>query len=230
MNESGAWPPRADFLGGGCATPSGEPAASDPRICRSRIPGVSGPIPPALLGCLRPGTEATREPAPDSPIITPTSVYSRASASASASAAAVDVPSVQWLDDEQIEKLDLDPSNLFQRVDSKDVVYEREKRRCKMVGKYVMGDVLGEGSYGKVKELLDSETLCRRAVKIMKRRRLRRIPYGEMSVAREVQLLRLLAHKNIIQLIDVINNEDKQKMYLIMEYCVGVLQVCLIIS
>ena len=27
------------------------------------------------------------------------------------------------------------------------------------IGKYVMGDVLGEGSYAKVKEAIDSETL-----------------------------------------------------------------------
>lgn len=31
-----------------------------------------------------------------------------------------------------------------------------------------MGDVLGEGSYGKVKECLDSSNLVRYAVKIMK--------------------------------------------------------------
>ncbi len=51
-------------------------------------------------------------------------------------------------------------------------------------GKYVMGDVLGEGSYGKVKECLDSENLCRRAVKIMKKKKLRKIPYGEANVKR----------------------------------------------
>ena len=41
-----------------------------------------------------------------------------------------------------------------------------------------MGDVLGEGSYAKVKEAIDSETLVRRAVKIMKKRKLRKIPNG----------------------------------------------------
>ena len=70
--------------------------------------------------------------------------------------------------------------------------------------RYVMGDVLGEGSYAKVKEAIDSETLVRRttsslllllllssspsssslppqvrrAVKIMKKRKLRKIPNG----------------------------------------------------
>lgn len=81
------------------------------------------------------------------------------------------------------------------------------------------------GSYGKVKEVLDSETLCRRAVKILTQRKLKRIPNGEQNVRREIQLLQVLKHKNVVQLLDVLYNEEKQKMYLVMEYCVGGLQV-----
>ncbi|XP_059052487.1 serine/threonine-protein kinase STK11 isoform X2 [Achroia grisella] len=135
--------------------------------------------------------------------------------------------SVTWLDDDQIDELDLniDQTNLFfHRVDSADIIYRSKKKKCKMVGKYVMGDALGEGSYGKVKEMLDSESLCRRAVKILKKRKLRRIPNGEQNVQREIQLLRILRHKNVIELVDVMYNDEKQKMYLVMEFCVGVLQ------
>ena len=53
-----------------------------------------------------------------------------------------------------------------------------------VAGKYVVGDLLGEGSYGRVKECLDSETLCRRAVKILKKKKLRKIPNGEANVQR----------------------------------------------
>lgn len=113
---------------------------------------------------------------------------------------------------------------MFNRVDSSEIIYQARKKNCKMVGKYVMGDILGEGSYGKVKEVLDSETLCRKAVKILTKRKLRRIPNGEQNVRREIQLLRILRHKNVIELLDVLYNEEKQKMYLIMEYCVGGLQ------
>lgn len=73
--------------------------------------------------------------------------------------------------------------NFFHRVDSDQILYERRKR-AKLVGKYLMGDLLGEGSYSKVKEVLDTETLCRRAVKILKKKRLRRIPNGEANVKR----------------------------------------------
>lgn len=70
------------------------------------------------------------------------------------------------------------------RVNSNDIVYQPRRRRAKLIGKYLMGDVLGEGSYGKVKEMLDTESLFRRAVKILKRKKLRKIPNGEQNVQR----------------------------------------------
>lgn len=73
---------------------------------------------------------------------------------------------------------------VFHRVNSKEIIYQTRKKKAKLIGKYVMGDVLGEGSYGKVKEMLDSETLCRRAVKILKKKKLRKIPNGEQNVQR----------------------------------------------
>lgn len=89
-----------------------------------------------------------------------------------------DLEPVAWLHDDDSEGM------FFHRVNSDQIIYQAKKKRCKVIGKYVMGDLLGEGSYGKVKELLDSETLCRRAVKILKRKKLRRIPNGEQNVQR----------------------------------------------
>ncbi|CAH1155893.1 unnamed protein product [Phaedon cochleariae] len=124
--------------------------------------------------------------------------------------------------DDDLENINI--TNFFHRVDSDQIIYQKKKRKLKLVGKYVMGDLLGEGSYGKVKEMLDSEMLCRRAVKILKQKKLRRIPNGEQNVQREIKLLRKLKHKNVINLVDELYNHDKQKMYLIMEFCVGSLQ------
>ena len=87
-----------------------------------------------------------------------------------------------------------------------------------------MGDVLGEGSYAKVKEAIDSETLVRRAVKIMKKRKLRKIPNGEANVEREIALLQELNHKNVMKLIEVLFNEEKGKIYMVLEYCCAVLK------
>ncbi|XP_054162758.1 serine/threonine-protein kinase stk11-like [Oppia nitens] len=112
----------------------------------------------------------------------------------------------------------------FHRVHSFEILYQKKKKKAKFVDKYVMGDVVGEGSYSKVKECLDSHTLERMAAKIMKKRRLRKIPNGEQNVQREIKLLRRLDHKNVIRLHKVIYNEPKGKLYMIMEYCVAVLQ------
>lgn len=95
-----------------------------------------------------------------------------------------DLEPASWINDE-----DTDVTTFFHRVDSDQIIYEAKKKRCKMIGKYVMGDLLGEGSYGKVKEVLDSDNLCRRAVKILKKRKLRRIPNGEQNVQRLVMCL-----------------------------------------
>ncbi|GFO03138.1 serine/threonine-protein kinase stk11 [Plakobranchus ocellatus] len=85
---------------------------------------------------------------------------------------------------------------VIHRVESDQVVYKPQRQKVKMLGKYLVGGMLGEGSYGTVKELLDTESLCRRAVKILKKRKLRKIPNGEQNVRR----------------------------YMIMEYCASELQ------
>nr|WJQ78207.1 serine/threonine-protein kinase [Macrobrachium nipponense] len=113
---------------------------------------------------------------------------------------------------------------VIQRIDSNEIIYCPPKRKYKLIGKYVLGDKLGEGSYGKVKECLDKDTLQRRAVKIMKKKTLRRIPNGDQNVRREIRLLRNLRHKNVINLIDVYHNDEKGKIYMVMDFCVTGLQ------
>lgn len=80
-------------------------------------------------------------------------------------------PIVEWLSNDEIAQIDMQTmANNFQfqfnKIDSEEIIYQKKKDDIKMIGKYVMGDKLGEGSYGKVKEVLDTETLCRRAVKV----------------------------------------------------------------
>lgn len=113
----------------------------------------------------------------------------------------------------------------IQRVSSEDELglYIKQKR-AKFIGPYLFGDAIGQGSYAKVKECLDRRNLCRRAVKIMQRRRLRKTPHGEQMAATEIRLLKKLKHPNIIQLYDFIRNDEKQKLYLFIDLCVVSLQ------
>lgn len=74
---------------------------------------------------------------------------------------------VTWLNDDENEKLDMsiniDATNMFfNRVESAEIIYQAKKKTCKMIGKYVMGDKLGEGksiecnfSLGQIKVDLD---------------------------------------------------------------------------
>nr|CAD7199232.1 unnamed protein product [Timema douglasi] len=48
--------------------------------------------------------------------------------------------------------------------------------------------------------------------------------HEETTRTKEIKLLRLLKHKNVISLVDVLYIEEKQKMYMVLEYCVGGLQ------
>ncbi|CAF2825815.1 unnamed protein product [Rotaria sp. Silwood2] len=138
---------------------------------------------------------------------------------------------------EQFNEYDEEPASTFlvdfasstqvpiQRVSSEDELnFYVKRKRAKFIGPYLFGDVIGQGSYAKVKECLDRRNLCRRAVKIMQRRRLRKTPHGEQMAATEIRLLKKLNHPNIIRLYDFIRNDEKQKLYLFIDLCVVSLQ------
>lgn len=105
-----------------------------------------------------------------------------------------------------------------------EIVYEDQPKRPKFIGKYMLGDVIGDGAYSTVKECLDTESLGRRAVKIMEKKRLRKIPNGERNVQLEIQVLKKLDHENLIKLYDVVYKPDKEKLYIFMDFCVIGLQ------
>nr|CAD2208456.1 unnamed protein product [Meloidogyne enterolobii] len=94
----------------------------------------------------------------------------------------------------------------------------------KILKDYLFGNVIGEGSYSKVKEVLHVNSLIRRAIKIIKDKRLRKIPGGEQNVQREIDVLRRLNHSNVVKVVDIFRIEEKQKLYIVMEYCVCSLQ------
>ncbi|KAI8843620.1 kinase-like domain-containing protein [Chytridium lagenaria] len=94
-------------------------------------------------------------------------------------------------------------SNFIQKIDSSEVVYGPQETVVKVIGPYVLGDQIGKGAFGKVKEGLCTDTLQRVAVKIINKKRLRKMQNGIENVLREIKLLRRMKHPNVITLIDV---------------------------
>ena len=95
------------------------------------------------------------------------------------------------------------------------------KAGYKVVGKYVMGEVLGEGSQAKVREALNSETLRRVAIKIVNLRQLRKVRHAETAFERELRLHRRLKHRHVVELIERFVVEEKQKVYVVLEHVPG---------
>lgn len=87
---------------------------------------------------------------------------------------------------EMIKFLEDDDLPTFVRINDDEVIYEENPQASFIGEKYLKGELLGEGSYSKVKEVLDVYTLCRRAVKIVKWRKIRKIPNGISNVIRYV--------------------------------------------
>lgn len=95
---------------------------------------------------------------------------------------------------------------------------EPEKVRTKNIGHYVLGKTLGEGTFGKVKLGVHIFTGEKVAVKILEKDKILEVSDVE-RVAREIHILKLIRHQNIIQLYEII--ETGKQLYLIMEYASG---------
>ena len=90
--------------------------------------------------------------------------------------------------------------------------------RIKSIGHYFLGKTIGEGTFGKVKLGTHSLTGEKVAVKILEKERIGDAADVE-RVAREIHILKLIRHPNIIQLFEII--ETPKQLYLIMEFASG---------
>jgi 5'-AMP-activated protein kinase catalytic alpha subunit len=88
----------------------------------------------------------------------------------------------------------------------------------KVIKQYVLGKTLGKGTFGKVKLATHSLSGENVAIKILEKSKIRDI--GDIErVSREIHILKLIRHPNIIQLYDII--ETPKTLFLVMEYADG---------
>lgn len=71
------------------------------------------------------------------------------------------------------------------------------------------------GSFATVKEALDETTKELVALKICKKKALRRIPSGLALVQQEVEMLRELNHPNVVRMHKHWYDEDNEKLYVL---------------
>jgi len=109
---------------------------------------------------------------------------------------------------------------LWSQLDATQVQY-KSRDHIKLVGDYAIGRRLGEGSYGRVKEGVHLNTKRRVAIKIYSRKRIKAIAGAEESSAKEIEILKSLQHVNVVYAIDSFVNEQKEKIYIVMEYVNG---------
>lgn len=92
----------------------------------------------------------------------------------------------------------------------------------KVINQYEILEELGRGEHGKVKLGRHVATRQQVAIKIVqrysKRRRLGKLGNPEDKVKKEVAILKKARHPNVVSLLEVIDDPNRQKVYIVLEY------------
>ena len=99
-----------------------------------------------------------------------------------------------------------------------ETVYGGGKDVIKQVNQYRKICVLGEGSFSKVFLAINEDNGQYVAVKRINLKTFQRTNIGIQQLDREIQIMRKIHSKNVVQLHDVIHVEDKGMVYLVVDY------------
>eukprot|EP01060_Flectonema_neradi_P007181 TRINITY_DN14995_c2_g1_i1.p1 TRINITY_DN14995_c2_g1~~TRINITY_DN14995_c2_g1_i1.p1 ORF type:complete len:916 (+),score=173.29 TRINITY_DN14995_c2_g1_i1:62-2809(+) len=112
-----------------------------------------------------------------------------------------------------------------QVTETKVVRKETDADGGKFINQYLVVQEIGRGSFGKVKLVQHVETEKLFAVKILNKsllKKLRRQKKNPLESAQtEIAILKKLRHKNVVSLYEVIDDEESDKMYMVLEYAEG---------
>lgn len=107
-------------------------------------------------------------------------------------------------------------------TETKKLVKQRLKNGEVVVNKYVIKGDLGRGTFGRVKLCESQKDGQMYAVKIMHKTFVQRMAGKEDQLydvlRREVAIMKKLNHRNVVRLVEVIDDPNSQKMYLVQEY------------
>ena len=92
-------------------------------------------------------------------------------------------------------------------------------KHTKRVGSYLIGKLLGTGSFAKVREGLHIHTGEKIAIKAVDKNKARDDSYVFKNLRREARIMQLLSHPNIIRLLEVVETENSY--YMVMELVSG---------
>jgi 5'-AMP-activated protein kinase catalytic alpha subunit len=88
----------------------------------------------------------------------------------------------------------------------------------KRVEKYQLAKTLGRGTFSKVKYAVDTTTNVAYAIKIVDRRMIRK-ENMEAQLKREIAIMKILKHRNIVQLREVL--QSSKHIYIVLELITG---------
>jgi serine/threonine protein kinase len=88
----------------------------------------------------------------------------------------------------------------------------------KKVGKYELGKSLGEGTFGKVKYAIDTETNEAVAIKILDKEKIQKQNMGN-QIKKEISIMKMVKHTNIVHMVEVL--ASKTKIFIVLELVTG---------
>eukprot|EP01032_Pedospumella_encystans_P033552 gene33552-37920_t len=88
----------------------------------------------------------------------------------------------------------------------------------KKVGKYELGRSLGEGTFGKVKYAVDTETNEAVAIKILDKEKIQKQNMGN-QIKKEISIMKMVKHKYIVGMVEVL--ASKTKIFIVLELVTG---------
>ncbi|CAI5726996.1 unnamed protein product [Peronospora destructor] len=107
---------------------------------------------------------------------------------------------------------------LFLHLKKGDLTDGTTWKMVKKVGKYEIGKTLGEGTFGKVKYAVNTETDERVAIKVLDKEKIQKQNMGA-QIKKEISIMKMVRHKHVVVLKEVL--ASRTKIFIVLELITG---------